>query len=85
MVMKFFCDNCSAILQGPATKEIKCQMLPGSLQADKFQMPAADSVPVPVMATVTLAGEYCQDCKRKVVQSLRLAEDLQPQAKRLGQ
>ncbi len=84
--MKFFCDQCGTLLGGPASKEIKCQMVPGSLvDTTKFVMPATDSVPVPIMATVTILGEYCPDCRRRIVSNLRPAEDLQPQAKRLGQ
>jgi hypothetical protein len=44
----------------------------------------SDSVPAPVMADVTVAGEYCDACKRALVSNLRLAQDLGPQAKKLG-
>lgn len=85
MVMKHFCDNCGSPLNGPAGKVIKCQMLPGGMNdATKFVMSPSDSVPVPIMADVSVMGEYCDACKRALVSNLRLAQDLGPQAKKLG-
>ncbi len=85
MVMKHFCDNCGEMLVGPSSKIIKAQMMPGAMNDPaKFQMVSGDSVPVPIMADVTVGGEYCDKCKRALVQNLRLAADLGPQAKKLG-
>jgi hypothetical protein len=84
MVMKHFCDQCGSGLVGPASKLIKCQVLPGSMDDKTKFVVMSDSVPAPVMADVTVAGEYCDACKRNLVANLRLAVDLGPQAKRLG-
>lgn len=84
MVMRHFCDNCGNQLTGPAGKVIKCQMLPGAMEDKTKFTVVSDSVPAPVLADVTVGGEYCDNCKRQLVGNLRLAADLGPQGKRLG-
>ena len=70
-MMKYFCDNCGAVLPGPAVKDIKAATAPGSLSDTIPGVPGRGSEPAPVQAKITVDGEFCDTCKERIVLNLR--------------
>jgi len=73
MATRQFCDLCNTLLNGAPAKVIKAVAIVDRPEAMSYNNPAPadNSSTINLPLTVTVEGEYCDNCKRQILSRIK--------------